>query len=114
MYQQGSQRCPFFSNYQLPSLEHAGYKGSASELWWGILAPVGTSDTVFERLNTGLRTIVTSLHMKEFFLKAWAKPALMMAGEFEEFIDAEISRWKGSPRQQASRWSESRTRQALL
>lgn len=80
----------------VPSLEHAGYKGSASELWWDILAPVGTPNTVVERLNIGLRIIVTSPHMKEFFLKARAKPAPMMAGEFEEFNDAEISRRKGS------------------
>ena len=78
----------------LPSIEQLGYKGSASELWWGILAPAGTPDTVVERLNTELRTIVTSSEMKEFFLKAGAEPAPMTAADFEGFIKAEISRWE--------------------
>jgi tripartite-type tricarboxylate transporter receptor subunit TctC len=27
---------------ELPSLDQSGYKGSATELWWGMLAPAGT------------------------------------------------------------------------
>lgn len=87
-----AERSPIVPN--VPSLEQAGYKGSASELWWGILAPAGTPDTVVERLNTELTTIVTSPEMKEFFLKAGAEPAPMTPDEFEGFIGAEISRWK--------------------
>jgi tripartite-type tricarboxylate transporter receptor subunit TctC len=78
----------------LPSLEQSGYKGSASELWWGVLAPAGTPQPVVERLNTEINRIVSSAEMKDFFLKEGAEPAPMKPAEFEAFIAAEIQRWK--------------------
>ncbi|MEJ5990327.1 tripartite tricarboxylate transporter substrate binding protein [Ramlibacter sp. PS3R-8] len=78
----------------LPSLEQSGYKGSASELWWGVLAPAGTPQPVVDRLNTEINKIVLSADMKEFFLKEGAEPAAMKPAEFEAFIAAEIERWK--------------------
>ena len=78
----------------LPSLEQSGYKGSASELWWGVLAPAGTPQPVVDRLNAEINKIVLSAEMKEFFLKEGAEPAAMKPAEFEAFIAAEIERWK--------------------
>ena len=78
----------------LPSLEQSGYKGSASELWWGVLAPAGTPQPVVDRLNTEINKIVLSTEMKEFFLKEGAEPAAMKPADFEAFIAAEIERWK--------------------
>jgi tripartite-type tricarboxylate transporter receptor subunit TctC len=78
----------------LPSLEQSGYKGSASELWWGVLAPAGTPQPVVDRLNTEINKIILSPDMKEFFLKEGAEPAAMKPAEFEAFIAAEIERWK--------------------
>jgi tripartite-type tricarboxylate transporter receptor subunit TctC len=78
----------------LPSLEQSGYKGSATELWWGVLAPAGTPQPVVDRLNTEINRIVLSPEMKEFFLKEGAEPAAMKPAEFEAFIAAEIGRWK--------------------
>jgi tripartite-type tricarboxylate transporter receptor subunit TctC len=78
----------------LPSLEQSGYKGSASELWWGVLAPAGTPQPVVDRLNAEINKIILSAEMKEFFLKEGAEPASMKPAEFEAFIAAEIERWK--------------------
>jgi tripartite-type tricarboxylate transporter receptor subunit TctC len=78
----------------LPSLEQSGYKGSASELWWGVLAPAGTPQPVVDRLNAEINKIILSPEMKEFFLKEGAEPASMKPAEFEAFIAAEIERWK--------------------
>ena len=78
----------------LPSLEQSGYKGSASELWWGVLAPAGTPQPVVDRLNAEINKIILSAEMKEFFLKEGAEPAAMKSAEFEAFIAAEIERWK--------------------
>ena len=79
---------------ELPSLEQSGYKGSASELWWGVLAPAGTPQPIVDRLNTEINKIILSADMKEFFLKEGAEPASMKPAEFEAFIAAEIERWK--------------------
>jgi tripartite-type tricarboxylate transporter receptor subunit TctC len=78
----------------LPSLEQSGYKGSATELWWGVLAPAGTPQPVVDRLNTEINKIILSAEMKEFFLKEGAEPAAMKPAEFETFIAGEIERWK--------------------
>jgi len=78
----------------LPALEQSGYKGSASELWWGVLAPAGTPQPVVDRLNTEINKIILSAEMKEFFLKEGAEPASMKPAEFEAFIAQEIERWK--------------------
>jgi tripartite-type tricarboxylate transporter receptor subunit TctC len=78
----------------LPSLEQSGYKGSASELWWGVLAPAGTPQPVVDRLTAEINEIILSAEMKEFFLKEGAEPASMKPAEFEAFIAAEIERWK--------------------
>ena len=79
---------------ELPSLEQSGYKGSATELWWGVLAPAGTPQPVVDRLNTEINKIILSAEMKDFFLKEGAEPASMKPAEFEAFIAAEIERWK--------------------
>ena len=79
---------------ELPSLEQSGYKGSASDLWWGLLAPAGTPRDIVDKLNAELNRIVNSPAMKEFFLKEGAEPSPMSADEFQKFIVQEIDRWK--------------------
>ncbi len=79
---------------ELPSLEQSGYKGSASELWWGVLAAAGTPQPIVDRLNMEINKIIESPQMKEFFLREGAEPAPMKSAEFATFIAAEIERWK--------------------
>ncbi|MDW5442728.1 tripartite tricarboxylate transporter substrate binding protein [Polaromonas sp. SM01] len=79
---------------ELPSLEQSGYKGSAAELWWGVLAPAGTPQPIVDKLNTEINKIVQSAEMKDFFLREGAEPAPMKPAEYEAFIAAEIDRWK--------------------
>jgi tripartite-type tricarboxylate transporter receptor subunit TctC len=79
---------------ELPSLEQSGYQGSASELWWGVLAPAGTPQPVLDPHTTEINKIVLSPEMHAFFLKEGAEPATMKPAEFEAFIAAEIERWK--------------------
>ena len=77
-----------------PALEQSGYKGSSTDLWWGLLAPAGTPQPIVDRLNAEVNKIVTSAEMKEFFLKEGAEPATMKPAEFEAFIAQELERWK--------------------
>ena len=78
----------------LPSLDQSGYKGSATELWWGVLAPAGTPQPIVDRLNSEINKIILSAEMKDFFIKEGAEPAAMKPAEFEAFIASEIERWK--------------------
>lgn len=79
---------------ELVAVDEAGYRGSATELWWGVLAPAGTPPAIVERLNAEINKIITSTEMKEFFLVQGAEPAAMRAAEFKAFIESEIERWK--------------------
>jgi tripartite-type tricarboxylate transporter receptor subunit TctC len=78
----------------LPSLEQSGYKNSAVNIWWGIMAPPGTPQPVVDKLNAEINRIVHTPEMKAFFLQEGAEPAQMKPAEFSQYIAAEISRWK--------------------
>ena len=78
----------------LPSLEESGYRGSALDLWWGVLAPAGTPDDVVNKLNEEITRQLQSDEMKTFFQREGAEPATMKAPEFASFIAGEIQRWK--------------------
>ena len=78
----------------LPSLEQSGYKGSAAELWWGVLAPAGTPQPIVEKLNGEINRIVKGADMKEFFLREGAEPAPLSATDFGKLVHSEIERWK--------------------
>lgn len=78
----------------LPSLEESGYKGSAVDLWWGVMAPAGTPQAIVDRLNTEIGKAIQSEEMKTFFLREGAEPAAMKPAEFASFISAEVNRWK--------------------
>ncbi|MFY9513260.1 MAG: tripartite tricarboxylate transporter substrate binding protein [Rubrivivax sp.] len=79
---------------ELVSLEEAGYKGSAIDLWWGVLAPAGTPPAVVERLNGAINKAMATPEMKAFLLNEGAEPASMAPAEFGQFIGAELTRWK--------------------
>ncbi|MCZ2495911.1 tripartite tricarboxylate transporter substrate binding protein [Xylophilus sp. Kf1] len=78
----------------LPSLEQSGYKGSAVDLWWGVLAPAATPQPVVDKLNAEINKIIQSEDMKAFFLKEGAEPLVMKPAEFGSYLANEITRWK--------------------
>jgi tripartite-type tricarboxylate transporter receptor subunit TctC len=78
----------------IPSLEEVGYKGSAVDLWWGVLAPANTPQAVVDKLNAEINRQIQSSEMKAFFIKEGAEPAPMKPQQFADFIAAEIARWK--------------------
>jgi tripartite-type tricarboxylate transporter receptor subunit TctC len=78
----------------LPSLEEVGYKGSAVDLWWGVLAPANTPQPIVDRLNAEINRQIQSDEMRTFFLREGAEPAAMKPAEFASFVAGEVSRWK--------------------
>ncbi|HUD32532.1 MAG TPA: tripartite tricarboxylate transporter substrate binding protein, partial [Variovorax sp.] len=78
----------------LPSLEESGHRGSAVDLWWGVLAPANTPQPVVDRLNAEIGKAIQAEEMRSFFLKEGAEPASMTPTEFASFISAEVQRWK--------------------
>lgn len=79
---------------ELPSLEQEGYKGSTSDLWWGILAPANLPADVTKRLNTVVNEALKSEEMKAFLLREGAQAAPTTSAAFGEVIVDEIANWK--------------------
>jgi tripartite-type tricarboxylate transporter receptor subunit TctC len=79
---------------ELTTSEQAGYRGSAVDLWWGVLAPANLPEPVTKRLNTVINDALKSEEMKAFLLKEGAEPSPMTSKDFSAFIAAELQRWK--------------------
>jgi tripartite-type tricarboxylate transporter receptor subunit TctC len=79
---------------ELPSLEEAGFKGTAIDLWWGLLSPAKTPQVVVDKLNLAVNREIQTPEMKTFFLNEGAEPAPIKPAEFAAYITTEIARWK--------------------
>lgn len=78
----------------LPALEQVGYKGSAVDLWWGVLGPANMPKPVVDKLNAAINDALKSPEMKQFMLKEGAEPAPGSPASFAALIDQEIERWQ--------------------
>jgi tripartite-type tricarboxylate transporter receptor subunit TctC len=76
------------------SLEESGYRNSAVELWWGVLAPAGTPKAIVDKLNAEINKQIASDEMKDFFLKEGAIPQPEQPAEFAKLLSNEVTRWK--------------------
>lgn len=79
---------------QLPSATELGYPQSAVDLWWGVLAPAGTSPEIIEKLNQAINQAISSQAMRDFFLKEGASASPGTSALFNMHIRNEIQRWK--------------------
>jgi tripartite-type tricarboxylate transporter receptor subunit TctC len=79
----------------LPALEEGGYKGSAVDLWWGVLAPANTPAPVVATLNGAINDALKGAEMKDFLLNEGAEAAPSSPDEFRTYVVNEIDRWKG-------------------
>ena len=77
----------------LPSIQQAGVKGYAFELWWGILAPPKTPPEIVNAINAEVNRIVATPEIREVFLREGAEPATMSAPQFANTIRTEIEGW---------------------
>ncbi|WP_454688151.1 Bug family tripartite tricarboxylate transporter substrate binding protein [Achromobacter aloeverae] len=78
----------------LPALEQVGYKGSAVDLWWGVIGPANMPKPVTDKLNGAINDALKSAEMKDFFLKEGAEPAPESPAQFSAFVTEELARWK--------------------
>jgi tripartite-type tricarboxylate transporter receptor subunit TctC len=87
----GAQRVPAFPD--IPTIAEAGVRGYDVTLWYGVLAPAGTSAAVVTRLHAAMTTALNSPDLKQRLYNDGAEPALNAPEEFRAYIKAEIERW---------------------
>jgi tripartite-type tricarboxylate transporter receptor subunit TctC len=78
---------------ELPTMTEAGVPGYTTGLWFGLMAPTGTSKDVIEKLNRAGNEALKS----EEVIKATRSLGIELVGgspeDFARFIDREIKRW---------------------
>lgn len=68
--------------------------GFEFDLWWGVLAPVGTPAAVVDKLNQAINQTLAKPAIKESFLREGALVSPLSAAQFGEVVKADVQRWK--------------------
>jgi tripartite-type tricarboxylate transporter receptor subunit TctC len=78
----------------LPTLDAQGIAGFEVNLWYGLLAPTGTSREVVARYNA----VVNEILQEPKLVETLAKQGLTLAGgtpeQFGQFIAADVAKWQ--------------------
>ena len=77
----------------MPSLEQSGYKGSASELWWGVLAAAGTPQPIVDRLNAEITKVLSAPDVKDRLHAQGFEIVTSTPEQFGTYIRTEIVKW---------------------
>lgn len=75
---------------ELPTVAEAGVKGYRRTTWYGLLAPAATAPGLITRISDEIRKAVNSEDVKKRILTDGAEPEGSSAGEFREFLAAEM------------------------
>ncbi len=77
----------------LPTIAQSGLAGYEAYSWTGLLAPVGTSQAVIDRVNGDLVKVLADPKTAEALKVAGAEPAPDSPSQFQIFLSAEIKKW---------------------
>jgi len=77
----------------VPTIAEAGVAGYEATLWVGVMAPVGTPQSVVDLLNKAINEILTRAEVKAAWEKQGAIPLLMTPGQFGVHVQSEIEKW---------------------
>lgn len=87
----GSRRSPIMPD--LPTVGESGLPGAEVNVWYGVVAPVGTPSQIINRLNAELVKIMKSPEISERFASQGAQPVTNMPDEFGKLIRADVAKW---------------------
>ena len=63
-------------------------------LWYGLMAPAGTSDAVADRIAQAVHQVMLRPDMVETMRKIGADPVAGSPADFQKLFNAEVTRWK--------------------
>ena len=87
----GRARSPALPN--VPTLAEAGIPGYEATIWLGVMAPVGTSPAIVDRLNAEIGKILARPDIRDTWRAQGANPMIMRPDEFGGYMQSEIERW---------------------
>jgi len=87
-----AQRSPAAPN--LPTMQEAGVAGYEAGSWFGLLAPVGVSKDIVQKLSVETNRILQLADVKERLSSQGAEPAGGKPEDFAAFIRNEQAKWR--------------------
>ena len=76
-----------------PTVSESGVPGYEATIWLGIMAPVGTSKPVIDRLNSEITKITSRPETRKTWQEQGAVPLTMSPVEFDRYLNADIAKW---------------------
>ena len=83
-----AQRAPTVPN--IPTLAEAGITGATFDTWYGFFAPPGTSTEIIARLNTTIKTLLTTPEVKQQLAGLGLDAAGNTPAEFDKYFRTEV------------------------
>ena len=78
---------------EVPTLKEAGVSGVEVVVWYGVLAPAGTSAATLAKLNAGIDQLLALPEVKEAMQKQGVEPAGGRPDRFEALLRNELRLW---------------------
>jgi len=80
---------------EVPTLAEAGLQGGNVDMWYGVLAPKGTSPAVVARLNKEIAAVLKQPEVASAFESQGMVPASSTPSEFKDLMSKDTQRWAG-------------------
>jgi len=77
----------------LPTIAESGVPNYDVTMWYGVLAPAGTPQTVVMKLHGAVNRALHTPDLNERLLADGSEPSGMLPDEFSTFIKSELVRW---------------------
>jgi len=78
----------------IPTIAEAGVPGYEAVNWWGIVAPVGTSPAIIDKVNHEIEAVQKSPEVEKQFANEGATPESMKPADFGGFMMSEMNKWE--------------------
>lgn len=77
----------------IPTMVEGGEKEFSAPLWWGLFAPVGTSDELRQRWNTATNRALADPVVVKWLGEQGYTPRPMGVADFRDYVEREVRRW---------------------
>jgi tripartite-type tricarboxylate transporter receptor subunit TctC len=80
----------------LPTVAELGMPDLDASIWFGLMAPIGTPQSVLDKIGRELNAALKSPDLLETLKKQGYEPLGGTPADFTRYIDAELKKWKAA------------------
>ena len=88
----GPERSPVLPD--VPTIAEAGVANYEAVNWWGLVAPVGTSPAIIDKLNRELLAVQNAPEVQKQFALEGGEPVPMKPAVFGAYMVSEMNKWE--------------------